>query len=57
VKTLRQPEEVKPDIKGNTASNSRILKKNLKKEEKKEVILIGKYYNILTVPAFVSWSI
>jgi hypothetical protein len=56
LKTLPQAEEVKTNIKRNTASNSRILQKNLKKGEKKEVILIGKYYNILTVPAFESWS-
>jgi hypothetical protein len=57
VKTLPQAEEVKPDIKRNTTSNSRILKKNMKKGEKKEVISIGKCYNILTLPAFESRSI
>jgi hypothetical protein len=56
VKTLPQAEEVKPNIK-NTASNFRTLKKSLKKGEKKEVILIGKCYNISTLPAFESWSI
>jgi transposase-like protein len=57
VKTLTQVEEVKPNIKRNTASNSRILQKNLKKGEKKEVILIDKCYNNLTVPAFESWPL
>jgi transposase-like protein len=56
VKSLPQAKEVKPNIERNTASNYRILKNDLKKGEKKEVILIDKCYNILTVAAFESWS-
>jgi hypothetical protein len=55
VKPLPQAEGVKSGIKRNTVSNPRILQNNSKNREKKEVILIGKCYNILTVPAFGYW--